>query len=255
VPSAIKHDHELSSRGLVSILVESQGADETGLEGFLWQKFPDNDCFTCVGTSVPIPESRGIPHGAVVGVDGTLLWAGNPLSGTKQIAELVEAELQKVKKGWGDTAEVKKMRAALYGKNDIAGAVAAIAALPDGDHKTKLQGEIDARYAALKNAIAVQKERGYWLAAQEQAKALQKAVGTHPTWAAEMVATVGEFDTDAAKAELALDKKLEKIVKQLRDKKGDAAPKALKALLKDSGESKVAARAQRTLTGLENPAK
>ena len=181
VPSAIKHDHELSSRGLVSILVEAQGADEPGLEGFFWKKFPDNDCFSCTGTAVPIPESRGIPHGAVIGVDGTLLWSGNPLGDPKKISELIEAELQKVKKGWGDSPEAKKMRAALYGKNDLAGAAAAIASLPEGEARTKLQTEIDARYATLKKAIGTQKERGNFIAAQDQAKALLKAVGTNAT--------------------------------------------------------------------------
>jgi hypothetical protein len=255
VPSAIKHDHELSSRGLVSILVEAQGANDVTLEGFLWKTFPDNDCFACTGTQVPLPESKGIPHGGVIGVDGTLLWAGNPLSGTKQIADLIEAELQKVKKGWGETAEVRKMRASLYGKNDLAGAAAAIAALPEGEHRTKLQAEIDARYASMKNAIGAQKDRGNWVAAQQQAKELLKAVGTNQTWVAEVTPLVAEFDADAAKAELALDKKLDKIVKQLRDKKGEGAPKALKALIKDGGESKVAARAQRILTALETPLK
>jgi hypothetical protein len=253
VPSAIKHDHELSSRGLVSILVEAQGSNEPQLESFLWKTFPDNDCFTCTNSPVPIPESRGIPHGAVIGVDGTLLWAGNPTGDTKKIGELIEAELQKVKKGWGDSAEAKKMRASLYGKNDLAGAAAAIAAMPEGEARTKLQAEIDARYAWMKKAIGTQKERGNWLAAQDQAKALLKGVGTNATWVAEVQPMVAEFDTDAGKAELALEKKLEKVIKQLRDKKGDNAPKLLKALAKDAGETKVGARIARMLTALETP--
>jgi len=53
-------------------------------------------------------------------------------------------------------------------------------------------------------------------------------------------------------AELALDRKLDKIVKQLRDKKGHAAPKALQSLLKDAGGSKVGERAQRLLTALQS---
>lgn len=251
MPSAIEHDHELSSKGLVTILVEAQGADEAKLEAFLLQRFPDNDCFSSVGTHVPIPDSRGIPHGGLVGVDGTLLWAGNPLGDAKKVEELVQAELAKVKKGWGDTAEARKMRAALHGKGDLAGAAAAIAGLPDGEPKTALQAEIDARYAALKNAIAAQQERGHWLEAQAQAKALLKSVGSRPEWVAEVTPLVAAFDEDAAKAELALDKKLDKIVKQVRDKKGEHAPKALKKLLEDAGQGKVAARAQRLLAALE----
>jgi len=255
VPSAIKHDHELAAKGLVSILVEAQGADEPTLEGFLWKTFPDNDCFASVGTFVPIPESAGIPNAAVIGVDGTLLWAGNPLSDPKKIEELIDGELAKMKKGWGDTAEVRKMRAALYGKGDLAGAAAAVAPLPDGEHKTALQTEIDSRYATLKKAIETQKERGNWLEAQVQAKALQKGVGANAAWAGEVAPIVADFDSDSGKAELALERKLEKVVKQLRDKKGDGAPKALKAMLKDGDNSKVAARIRRTITALETPLK
>jgi hypothetical protein len=92
------------------------------------------------------------------------------------------------------------------------------------------------------------------MAAQIQAKLLQKAVGTHPKWAPDALSIAAEFDGDAAKAELALEKTFGKVLAQLREKKGDAAPKQLKALLKD-GDGKVAERRQRTLEALEAPAK
>jgi hypothetical protein len=253
VPSAIKHDHELSSKGLVSILVEAQGADEPTLESFLWSKFPDNDCFSSVGAFVPIPESKGIPHGAVIGVDGTLLWAGNPLGDPKKIEELITAELTKVKKGWGDTAEARKLRAALYGKGDLAGAAAIVAAMPEGEERTKLQGEVDKRYASAKKSIATLQAQGRWLDAQAAAKNLQKSVGTKAEWVAEVTPLVAEFDTENGKAELALDRKLDKVVKQLREKKGDGAPKALQALTKSAGTTKVGERASRLLKALESP--
>ena len=253
MPSAIKHDHELSSKGLVTILVEAQGADEATLESFLWSKFPDNDCFSSVGAFVPIPESKGIPHGAVIGVDGTLLWAGNPLGDPKKIEDLITAELAKVKKGWGDTAEARKLRAALYGKGDLAGAAAIVAAMPEGDERTKLQGEVDKRYASAKKSIATLQAQGRWLDAQAAAKNLLKSVGTKAEWVAEVTPLVAEFDTENGKAELAQDRKLDKIVKQLREKKGDGAPKALQALIKSAGTTKVGERAARLLKALESP--
>lgn len=255
MPSAIKHDHELSSKGLVSILVEAQGADEATLEAFLWKTFPDNDCASCTNTFVPIPESQGIPHGALIGVDGKILWAGHPLESPKKIAELIEAELVKVKKGWGDTPEARKVRAALYDRNDFAGASAVVAAMPEGDARTALQAEIDTRYAVKKTAIGNLKDAGRWIAAQAAAKALLKGVGQRAEWVAEVTPLIAEFDSDAGKAEIALEKKLEKIVKQLRDKKGDNAPKALEALLKNAGDGKVAARAAKMLKALQTPLK
>ena len=119
MPSAIKHDAELSSKGLVTILVESQGSDQTQMEAFLWKRFPQNRCFSSVNTNVPIPRSGGLPHAAVIGVDGTILWSGNPLGQPKQIEELITAELAKVSKGFGDTPTQKKVRATLFGKDNL----------------------------------------------------------------------------------------------------------------------------------------
>lgn len=245
MPSAIKHDHEFSSKGLVTILVERQGAEQDNLEAFLWKTFPDSECFTCVGSSVfvPIPESKGIPHAGVIGVDGTLLWHGNPLSAPKQIDDMIEAELAKVKKGWGATPDARKVRAALFGKGDFTGAQAAITALPEGEEHSLLQAELDKRYAVLKQAVTNLRDQGQWLAAQEAALELQKGVAGGKL-ATEVAALVAEFDTDAAKAEIALDKKLDKVVKLLRDKKTDNAKKALAALTKGAGASKVGDRAK-----------
>jgi hypothetical protein len=253
VPSAIKHDHELRSKGLVTILVESQGSNSEQLEGFLWRRFPDNQCFSCTGAAVPIPRSGGLPHAAVIGVDGTLLWVGNPAATPKPIEEFVAAELDKVKKGWGPTPEARKVRAALFGKGDFAFAKTLVEAMPEGELRTQLQAEIEARVAIAKTSIAALKEQGRWLAAQERAKDHLKAVGKRAEWLPEATQLVTEFETDAAKAELALDKKLDKIEKQLRDKNGDGAPKALQALLKGDAGTKVGARAQRLLTALMTP--
>jgi hypothetical protein len=239
----------------VTILVESQGADAATHEAFLWKMFPDNDCFACTGTHVPIPESAGIPFCGVIAVDGTLLHAGNPLEKPQLIEELITAELQKVKKGWGETPEIRKIRATLYGKGELAAAAAMVAAMPEGEARAMLQGEVDKRYAIAKNAIATFKEQGNFLVAQGRAKDLLRAVAGKAEWVSEVTPLVAEFDAPEAKAEIALDKKLDKLVKQVRDKKGDNAPKALQALLKDGATSKVAARAQRLLTALQTPVK
>lgn len=251
MPSAIRHDEELSSKGLVTILVEAQGADEATLEHFLWKTFPDNNCFSCTGTQVPLPPSDGIPHAGLVGVDGTLLWAGNPNAASKQIGDLIDAELAKVKKGWGDSSEARKVRAALYGKGDIAGANNLVAGMAEGDERTKLQAEVDARYASAKKAITALQDQGRWLDAQAATKSLVKAVSANQEWATEVATIVTTFESEAGKAELAADKKLEKAVKLLRNKKLDSAPKALQAVLKNSADTKVGARAAKTLKALE----
>lgn len=255
MPSAIRHDHELSEKGLISVLMERQGSDDAQLESFLWKKFPDNDCFVCVGGHVPTPPSNGIPHGALIGVDGKLLWTGHPLGGAKQLSELIEAELDKVKKGWGETSEARKVRAALYGKGSIAAALAVVTTMPEGEERTALQAEIDRTYTSRKKAVTALQEDGRWLAAQDACKALVKSVGKHEAWGPEVDELLATFDSDAGKAELSLDKKLDKVVKLLRNKKSEPAEKQLEALLKGGTELKVAQRAERTLKALRTPPK
>jgi hypothetical protein len=251
VPSAIRQNHELAEKGLISILVESQGSNPAQLEQFLWNRFADNECFTCTGTFVPIPESRGIPHAAVIGVDGKLLWAGNPAASKQQIEQLVEEQLKLVKKGWGDSSDAKKARAALYGKGNLASAAAVVAAMADGEEKANLQKEIDNRYAILKAAISSQQNNGHWLAAQDAAKALLKGVGRHETWLPEVTELVASFATDSAKVELAFDKKLDKILSNMRKGNADKAPKALEKLIEKAGQGGVGKRAARTLAALQ----
>lgn len=253
VPNAIKHDLELKNDGLITILVESQGSNAEQHEAFLWKTFPTNQCFSCTGTFVPVPESAGIPYCAVVGVDGTLLWVGNPAATPKPVEEYVHAELEKVKKGWGETPEVRKVRAVLYGKRDLAAAAALVEALPEGDTRSTLQAEVDRCYGSAKASVEWLQSKGRFLDAQEKAKSLQKAVGARAAWVGEITPLVAAFDSPEMKAELALDKKVDKVLKALRDKKGDGAPKALQAITKDAGTLKVGERAQRLLTALQTP--
>jgi len=250
VPSAIRHDREFKDQGLVTILVESQGNDERTLAAFLWRTFPDNGAFTCTGVGLPIPPSRGIPHAAVIGVDGTILWAGNPNAGSKRIDELIAQELEKVKKGWGDTAESKKVRALLYGKHDFAGAMALVEALNDGDERAMLQKEVEVRRDSSTKAIAELKRQGRYVRAHERAEQLVKSCEKRADWLAAAKQELAAFDSDEAKALLALDKKIEKVEKQLRDRKDETAEKQLTSMLKNVPESPVAARAQALLEAL-----
>ncbi len=252
MPSAIRKDQDLADDGLVSILVESQGADERTLQSFLWQRFPENGCFSSVGVFVPIPESRGIPHAAVIGVDGRLLWAGNPLRDSQRVDELIEEQLRLVAKGWGDSSDARKVRAKLYGKGDLAGAAGLVEKMDDGEEKQTLQKEVETRYAVRKNAVEALRQQGRWRDALEAAEELAKSVGRHPAWSAEVEGLVAGFETDAAKAELDADKDLEKILRVMRKGKLDRAPRDLEKLVEKHGQTRVAARAARVLAALRS---
>lgn len=251
MPSAIRTDRELSSLGLVTILVESQGNDDSKLDAFLWKTFPDNGWFVCTGTGLPIPPSRGIPHGALIGVDGTILWAGNPNAGKKQIETLVEQELEKLKKGWGATPDARKVRALLFGKGDYAGAMAIAVAINDEAERKLLTKEIEDRRAGATGAIAELKRQGRYIDAQERARQLARAVGDRAEWVEAAKLEVDAFATPQAKELLALDKKLEKVESQLRERKDETAQKTLVSMLKNAPESPVSARAKTLLAALQ----
>lgn len=250
MPSAIRHDEELRDQGLVTILVEAQGNDARSVLSFCWKTFPSNHCFTSAGGYVPIPPSKGIPHGAVIGVDGTILWAGNPLAETKKVQTLVAQELEKVKKGWGDTPASRKVRAVLYGKGDLAGAKALATESTQGDELAMLEQEIEARWQSSLRAIATLRQQGRYVRAQQRAVQLQKAAGEREEWLELAKAEVAAFETAEEKALLDLDKKIEKAEKQLRDKKDEQAEKALVALTRQLADSPVAARAHELLAAL-----
>lgn len=257
MPSAILQHHELAEKGLITILVESQGADNKKLEGFMWARFPDNDCFTSVNCFVPIPESRGIPHGAVISVDGKLLWAGNPIAGKQEVEKLVAEQLKLVKKGWGNSTTEKKVRAALYGRGNFSVAATLVAAMDEGDAKSMLQKEVDSRYAVRKAAIANLQKQGCWLKARDAAKLLLKGVGRHAEWASEASEIVASFASKEALAQISADKKLAKIIKNMRKGKLEKAPKALEKLIAkigqtSIGQTSVGARAERMLASLND---
>ena len=87
--------------------------------------------------------------------------------------------------------------------------------------------------------------------AHERAEQLVKSCEKRADWLAAAKQELAAFDSDEAKALLALDKKIEKVEKQLRDKKDENAQKGLAALLKGATESAVAARARALLDALK----
>lgn len=253
VPRAIKHDRELAPKGLITVLMERQGADRETLTAFLLRNWPENEALVCTGGHVPTPDFTGLPHAALIGVDGTLLWDGTPTSGTRQLDELIEAELIKVRKGWGDSEAARRMRALLYGRNDLAGARAVAATLPAAGQQPLLT-EIDRRYAMAKRRVVVLRQQGRWLDSQRAANALQQGVAGYQEWSTEVAMLLAGFDGEAAKAGLAADKKVQRALAQLADRRSAQAIETLRALAGRTADCpEVAARAQRLLRALESP--
>jgi hypothetical protein len=255
VPHAYKLVKQHAKDGLVVILSESQATQsKEDLVGFVFQnftKYGSDDPFITRGEGGPFPSgSNGLPHAAVIGVDGKLLLIGNPNGFGKKLDEALEGEFKKIKSGWGRSPEARKVRALTYGKKQLAEAAKAAA---EGESKVKddakedfaeAKAELETRYASLKTAIANLLEKGRFLDAKEAATALQKAVKGKPEWEAEVAEIVAGFAKPEVEAELKLEKTLAGIVKSIGDKRPtEDHEKKLQTLAKKNASTKVGARA------------
>jgi hypothetical protein len=254
VPHAYKLLKEHGKDGLVVILNESQAADSReALMGFVLQNFQkygtDDPFITHEGGPFP-SGGEGLPWSAVIGVDGKLLLLGRPGGWGKKLDEALEGEFKKIKEGWGKSPEARKARALMYGKNKLADAAKLLA---DSESKIKddakedfaeAKAELEAKYAALKGAIAKLLEEGRYLDAKESATSLEKAVKGRPEWESEAAALVAEFKKPDVEKELGLDKALAAIVKSIGDKRPtEDVVNKLKGLAKKNEGTKVGARA------------
>jgi hypothetical protein len=258
VPHAFKLDRELAKKGLVIVMVESQmgNAAKEDVLGFLMQKFPKDfptsDVFVTVGENGPFPSgSKVMPYTALVGADGRLVMIGNPGELGSELDDAIEAEVKKVETGWGKNADVRKARGLMYGKKKLGEAAAVLAAAEskvkdaDKDDLTAAQAELEARYAALKNAVSVLSEEGRIADAKAAALDLQKAVKGKADWETEAAGLVARFTSPEGENELKLDKALTAILKSVGDKKPtEAHAKKLEEFAKKNGGTKIGARAE-----------
>jgi hypothetical protein len=257
VPHAVKRDNELRDQGLVTVFLQSQEATESSLPGFVWAHWPGFHARLANNTQLPLPKSKGIPHAIFLGVDGTVLWDGNPGAGEKQYRQLLDQELTKVQKGWGPDPDTRKVRALLYGKQNLAEAKKAIDAIADQKLKADLQGELDAvrsrRAAGVKHMI----EDDRWVEAQEAALALQKSCTGIADWQADVNALLATFDTPEAKKELAADDKLQKLAVAVRKTKPKTSEllAQLAPIAKSATGTKVGEKLAKLIDGIKSTPK
>lgn len=238
---------ELSPKGLVMILSEVQGATHDALPGALWKLFREVDARSGASLRLPVDTGRGIPACALIGVDGTLRYAGSVGALGSKLEEMLDEEFKKMKTGWGSSADVKKARAAIHGKHDLAGAKKLLdkADATQNGEWAEVQAELDNAYAWRVKAVRTLREQGRWIEARDMAKSLKKMVDGIDAWETEVAALNAEFETAEAKAELARAKKVDQVLLAFTKKqyKGQEA-KALESAVKDADGSTVAKRVE-----------
>lgn len=238
----------MRDRGLVVVLPEVQGATLDSLPAFLWKTFPKLEARVTRGGGVPIVMGRGIPYSALIGVDGTLLWAGHPSSGGKERDALIESELKKVATGWGDTPAARKARAQIYGKQNLAEAKKLIDALPEASaqERTELQQELATAYAWRVRTVKALRDEARFVEAKDAAQALKKSVAGLPEWEAEVTPLLAAFDTPEDQKEMTIAKKIEAQLRAVRAKKTKLADasRRMRAIAKSGAGTAAGARAE-----------
>ena len=194
-----------------------------------------------------MPHFSGIPHTTVIGVDGTLLFDGSSFE-TKKIDAAVEGELEKVKKGWGPTPEVKRVRALLYGKLEFAEARHALAAITpplDEVSSKQLRAEIDAALASRLGAAKYLVEAGRMAEAKALISKLQTCVKGIDSATTTLAGLEQACSGPDAEKESAADKKVADTLARYRAKAlpGAVAPQAFEAIAKSYSGTKSGARA------------
>lgn len=250
MPHAIKMQEKFGKDGFIALLLESQGLDATDIPGFMWKRFPTNKTWLSTSADQPFPSgSNGLPHAALIGVDGTMLWTGNPNGAPKKLEDMVEAELKKAKTGWGKGA-AKKARGLLYGKNAFVDAAKVVAdAMPTvkDDEKEDLEAvgrEIEIRREAFKKAPKVLMEDARFIEGVKAAENYAKWVKGNTEWENDAKAIALDFERPEIVKELELEKGLKKIVASTGDKApNEDTAKALRAFAKKNDGTRIGARA------------
>jgi hypothetical protein len=211
---------------LVVILMEIKNHDETYLRALQMRDLPGARCWLMKNQDLPVTfdDETGFPPKMVlIGADGTLLYAGS-YQRASEVKKLLEAELVKLQKGWGEDPLAKKARALAWGQGKLGEARALLEpALGTGasPELTALAAELEMRFDALVRSVGHFAEQGEPTRLAQAVSDMKAAMDAHPAWAGRAA-----FDPDqtadallAGKLELELDSILKPTLKN-KPKKG-----------------------------------
>jgi len=214
---ALATDRKLRGQGLVSLFVEASKAAPDDVQALLWGECSGFDGrVTVADLQMPLPEIQD-PSVMLIGVDGRLLLVQKLERWYGDFSEDLLRELAKVANGWGDNAEIAKVRAALYGKGSFATARTLVPAVPDDKARERVLAEIEAVFARRVTAVEWLTRAGRLVDAKAAVEALQQGTTGAADLQERVAPLVAALATDAAKKALAVDQKLDKLLGKVRD--------------------------------------
>ncbi len=248
---AEKVSKELVPEGLVCILLDTHNKTQEAIEASVMRLYPGNVAWLSRNQKLPIEylDNGPPPDVALIGVDGKLLVAGSYTSDFGKARDLAEAELERLKTGWGDHKVAQRARAEAFGRKRLAAAralvVEALSAEPQQPELLAVQAEVETSHRCWVSSVSFLEERGEHLRALDRARALAEAVAGNVEWEGQAAGLLASFQTPEAERELELDRKLAGLLKPLQKKKpakGDVDK--LAGFAKSAGETRVGHRAR-----------
>jgi len=252
--AAVRMDEDLNGRApgsrLAVFLMEIKNGDATHLRALQMAELPGAQCPLLRTQDLPVAydDSLGPPPKMIlVGVDGTLLYAGT-YQRAAAVQDLVEAELEKMDKGWGEDPVVREVRALAFGKGKLGEARQMLEqAGLEGDERARLARELESRFTTLERSVAFHLGQGEPGRAAAAAEALAAAATSVPDWVARASAAGAALATPESKREAELEQGLQVLLKPtLKSKPKKGLDEKLRAFATgDASGAKVGERAAR----------
>ena len=164
----------------------------------------------------------------------------------------IKAEVRRRKAGWGETPAVKRVRATLFGKGELANAWKALERIPTNSvtpEVEQVRQEIRDRLRYARLAIERLLDAGHYLDAQAQLKALKKSTRGVDEFESVAAAFAERFKSEKVKSGLKADKSLAKLFRPLQKRKFKDLDAAsiwkLRSIAKQHAGTPMGARAER----------
>ena len=224
--AAVKMEEELNGRApgsrLAVFLMEIKNGDAAYLRALQMAELPEARCPLLRTLDLPVAydDSLGPPPKLVlIGVDGTLLYAGT-YQRAGAVEDLVQVELEKMEKGWGEDPVVREARALAFGQGKLGAARQRLEqAGLEGDERPRLKTELEQRFTALERSVAFHLGQGEPGRAAAAAEALTAAASGVPDWVARASAASATLATPESKREAELEQQLQALLKPTLTKK------------------------------------
>jgi hypothetical protein len=244
---SLKMQEELGDDVTV-LFVQSQEATPEQAEKFIYNKRWQNDRSIWT-TEQPFSVAiEGLPSGALLGNDGSVLWSGRPTSDHSKVMDLVDEQIKLAKKGAKGMSPTVAKANGEYEKGNIAAALKMLDGAPEAEKADagKLRHSLETRTKAKVARLDWYIENGDYDKADKLLATLQKGVAGDEKFEASAKTAADKLAAKELAQEREAAKAFAKVQKLMLDGKGgfdDLTVKQLTAVTTKYPKTRAAKRA------------